>query len=102
MESLFRVRELAVMFIKYKKKSQKIFVSTDQILSGLRKKLNYDSTIAGGYKYIVEEDIKNLTNTVVKNEQDISKSLVFLNKMQEELCLYLLNYNQENIKRNIN
>lgn len=102
MESLFRVRELAVMFNKYNKQSQKLFVSPDQILSGLRKKLNYDSTIAGGYKYIVEEDINDLTKTVVKNEQDISKSMVFLNKKQEELCLYLLDYNEGNVERNIN
>jgi hypothetical protein len=101
METLFKVRELAVMFHKYNKQSQKLFVSTDQILTGLRKKLNYDSTVAGAYKYVIEEDINNLTKQVVKNEQDIIKSMNYLNRRQDELCLYLLDYNQANIERKI-
>jgi hypothetical protein len=95
MESLFKVREFAVVFNRYNKLSQKLFVSSDQILTGLRKKLNIDSTIVGANKYDLDEDISDLTKKIAQNEQDISKSMIYLNTRQEELCCYLLKFNEE-------
>jgi hypothetical protein len=102
MESLFKVREMAIFFNKYNKLSQKLFISSDQILSGNRKKLNIDSTIVGACKYELEEDISDITKEIVRNDQDINKSINFINKKQEDLCLYLLKYNQEKYEKSIN
>ena len=99
MEALFKVREVAIMFNKFNKLSQKLFISSDQILTANRKKLNNDSTIVGAYKYELEEDLSNLTRDVVKNDQEINKSMVYLNEKQEELCLYLLKYNKMNCEK---
>lgn len=99
MENLFKVRELAVFSNKFNKLSQKIFTSSDQILTGHRKKLNNDSKIVGSCKYDIEEDISELTKEIIRNEDEIAKSMQFLKQKQEDLCDFLINYNKTLVER---
>jgi hypothetical protein len=92
MKQLLYVRESAVKFIKTHKMANSHFIPSDQALSHLGRKLEKDVDVIGPIKYEVE-DITQMMKKIIENEEEINNSITFLKNKQNELCEYLVNYN---------
>jgi len=90
---MIKVKKDILNFNKILKVNDSNGVSLDDLMSGLRRKFDFDIEILGPFKYILEEAVE-LSKKINESEVEIHHSLDILKKKQDDIGKFIVTVNE--------
>jgi hypothetical protein len=98
---IFILRCIHIEFLKQLKQDQSISLPTDDLLKNLNEKLEMNIKTFSQHCQTIDE-IKSLTGTIVKEEEEIKRGMFNIRKLQNEITNFLVTFNNQVDMENLN